>query len=73
MTRRNTLTKQSQFTAGTDQPKRERLPKTPFKAPLRLSADEKKRIANSRRKLRAQQKRIEEVVRRRAAKLRRII
>jgi hypothetical protein len=62
MTRRNTLTKQLQFTGGTDQPKRERLPKTPFNAPLRLSADEKKRIANARRRLRAQQKRMEKLL-----------
>ena len=49
------------LTSVTDQPKRKRLPKSPYNAPLRLSAAEKKRIANSRRKLRAQLKRMEEL------------
>jgi hypothetical protein len=47
----------------TDRPKRKRLPKNPYNAPLRLSAAEKKRIANSRRKLRTQLKRMKELAR----------
>ena len=49
------------LTGVTDQPKQRSLPTNPFNAPLRLSADEKKRIANARRTLRAQQKRVEKI------------
>ena len=49
------------LTGVTDQPKKKRLPKNSYNAPLRLSAAEKKRIANSRRKLRAQLKRMKEL------------